>query len=56
MSHPEGTLYGPPAMEFFAELKRADPGNKTCVDCNANNPLWASLSYGSCARAPVPAP
>ena len=25
-----------------------DPGNHRCVDCGTINPLWASLSYGSC--------
>ena len=44
---PEGALYGAQALKFFDELERADPGNKTCVDCNANRPLWGSLSYGT---------
>ena len=41
------SLYGAEALQFFAELEAADVGNKTCVDCNANRPLWASLSYGT---------
>ena len=41
------SLYGAAALEFFKELQALDPGNRTCCDCAANNPLWASLSYGS---------
>ena len=41
------SLYGQKALDFFKELEAADPGNRTCVDCNANRPLWASLSYGT---------
>ena len=41
------SLYGAEALKFFEELERVDPGNRTCVDCNANRPLWASLSYGT---------
>lgn len=39
-------LYGPEAARFFDELRSADPGNRTCIDCGSNNPVWASLSYG----------
>ena len=41
------TLYGAEALKFFEELERGDPGNRTCVDCGANRPLWASLSFGA---------
>merc|ERR1719149_512013 len=41
------SLYGREAMAFFDKLKEADAGNGKCVDCGANSPLWASLSYGT---------
>ena len=47
MANNADSLYGPAALEFFNQLENADPGNKICVDCGANRPLWASLSYGS---------
>mmetsp|Transcript_3590 Transcript_3590/g.5335 ORF Transcript_3590/g.5335 Transcript_3590/m.5335 type:complete len:240 (+) Transcript_3590:97-816(+) len=35
-----------PFPEASLRFLRSIPGNSTCVDCGANDPQWASISYG----------
>ena len=37
MTTPSASLYGPAALDFFAELERADAGNRNCCDCGKDS-------------------
>eukprot|EP01066_Platyproteum_vivax_P011056 Platyproteum_vivax@DN5003_c0_g1_i1.p1 len=37
----------PETLSFFNNLRSKDPANNVCVDCGANHPQWASISFGA---------